>query len=36
MAMGAVAWKIMGTGGAILAGVVATKVIDAIWAQGRG
>jgi hypothetical protein len=33
MAMGAVAWKIMGTGGAILAGVVATKVIDAIWAR---
>ena len=33
MAMGKVAWKIMGTGGAILAGVVATKVIDAIWAR---
>ena len=36
MAMGAVAWKIMGTGGAILAGIIATKVIDAIWAQDRG
>ena len=36
MAMGAVAWKIMGTGGAILAGVVATKVIDAIWAKAEG
>lgn len=33
MAMGSVAWKIMGTGGAILAGVIATKVIDAIWAR---
>ncbi|HSO64474.1 MAG TPA: DUF4235 domain-containing protein [Ornithinibacter sp.] len=31
--MGSVAWKIMGTGGAILAGVIATKVIDAIWAR---
>ena len=29
----AVAWKIMGTGGAILAGIIATKVIDAIWAR---
>ena len=36
MAMGAVAWKIMGTGGAILAGVIATKVIDAIWAKAEG
>ena len=36
MAMGAVAWKIMGTGGAILAGVIATKVIDAIWAKTEG
>ena len=33
MAMGKVAWKIMGTGGAILAGIIATKVIDAIWAK---
>jgi hypothetical protein len=31
--MGSVAWKIMGTGGAILAGIIATKVIDAIWAR---
>ena len=31
--MGSVAWKIMGTGGAILAGLIATKVIDAIWAR---
>jgi hypothetical protein len=36
MAMGAVAWKIMGTGGAILAGVIATKVIDTIWAKAEG
>jgi hypothetical protein len=36
MAMGAVAWKIMGTGGAILAGVIATKVIDTIWARTEG
>ena len=36
MAMGAVAWKIMGTGGAILAGVIATKVIDAVWAKAEG
>ena len=33
MAMGKVAWKVMGTGGAILAGIIATKVIDAIWAR---
>ena len=33
MAMGAIAWKIMGTGGAILAGIIATKVIDAVWAK---
>ena len=33
MAMGKVAWKIMGTGGAIVAGIIATKVIDAIWAR---
>ncbi|HET7760981.1 MAG TPA: DUF4235 domain-containing protein [Phycicoccus sp.] len=31
--MGNVAWKIMGTGGAILAALVATKVVDAIWAR---
>ena len=33
MAMGPIAWKIMGTGGAVLAGILATKVIDAIWAR---
>ena len=33
MAMGKVAWKIMGTGGAIVAGIIATKAIDAIWAR---
>jgi hypothetical protein len=33
MAMGAVAWKIMGTGGAILAGVAAKKLVDAVWAR---
>ena len=31
--MGSVAWKIMGTGGAILAGIIATKLIDAVWAR---
>ena len=31
--MGSAAWKLMGTGGAILAGILATKVIDAIWAR---
>ena len=36
MAMGAVAWKIMGTGGALLAGFIATKVIDAVWAKAEG
>jgi len=35
MAMGSVAWKIMGTGGALLAGVIATKIIDAIWARAE-
>jgi hypothetical protein len=33
MAMGKVAWKVMGTGGAIVAGILATKVIDAVWAR---
>jgi hypothetical protein len=33
MAMGAIAWKVMGTGGAIVAGILATKVIDAAWAK---
>ena len=36
MAMGKVAWKVMGTGGAILAGIIATKVIDAVWARAGG
>lgn len=31
--MGNLGWKILGTGGAILAGIVATKVVDAIWAR---
>jgi hypothetical protein len=33
MAMGTVAWRIMGTGGAILAGVLAKKLVDAVWAR---
>ena len=36
MAMGPVAWKIMGTGGALLAGLIAKKVIDRIWATAEG
>jgi hypothetical protein len=36
MAMGAVTWKIMGTGGALLAGIVAKKVIDKVWAKAEG
>ena len=31
--MGPLAWKIMGTGGAVLAGVLATKVVDLIWSR---
>jgi Protein of unknown function (DUF4235) len=31
--MGTVVWKVMGVGGSILAGVVATKVVNAIWAK---
>ncbi len=31
--MGNATWKIMGTGGAILAGILATKVVDAIWSK---
>ena len=31
--MGPIAWKLLGTGGALLAGLIATKVIDAIWAR---
>jgi hypothetical protein len=33
MAMGPIAWKLLGTGGALLAGLIATKIIDAIWAR---
>ena len=33
MAMGKVAWKVIGTGGALLASLAATKVVDAIWAR---
>lgn len=33
MAMGAVAWKVMGTGGAILAGVLAKHLVDFVWAR---
>ena len=36
MAMGSVAWKIMGTGGALLTGVLAKKVVDGIWARAGG
>ena len=31
--MGPLAWKIMGTGGAVLAGALATKVVDLIWSR---
>lgn len=31
--MGTFAWKLLGTGGSILAGVIATKVVNAIWAK---
>ncbi|GAA4402830.1 hypothetical protein GCM10023153_32260 [Ornithinibacter aureus] len=31
--MGPLAWKIMGTGGAVLAGLLATKVVDLIWSR---
>jgi len=31
--MGTIAWKIIGTGGAVLAGVLATKVVNVIWAK---
>ena len=33
MAMGVVAWKVMGTGGAILAGFLAKQPVDAVWAR---
>ncbi|MBM6401834.1 DUF4235 domain-containing protein [Phycicoccus sonneratiae] len=31
--MGKLAWKILGTGGPIIAGIVATKLVDTIWAK---
>ncbi|HMM97110.1 DUF4235 domain-containing protein [Phycicoccus sp.] len=31
--MGKLAWKILGTGGPIVAGIVATKLVDAVWAK---
>ena len=31
--MGTIVWKVIGVGGSLLAGVVATKVVDAIWAR---
>lgn len=29
--MGAMAWRVMGTGSAILAGIVANKIVTTIW-----
>ena len=29
--MGNATWKIMGTGGAILAGILASKLVDVLW-----
>lgn len=31
--MGKLAWKILGTGGPILAGIVATKIVNMVWAK---
>lgn len=31
--MGNAAWKLLGTGGAILAGVLATKLVNLVWAK---
>ncbi|GIL35034.1 MULTISPECIES: DUF4235 domain-containing protein [Phycicoccus] len=31
--MGKLAWKILGTGGPILAGIVATKLVNIVWAK---
>ncbi|GGL37913.1 DUF4235 domain-containing protein [Phycicoccus endophyticus] len=31
--MGTIAWKILGTGGPILAGILATKVVNLVWAK---
>jgi hypothetical protein len=29
--MGAVTWRVLGTGSAVLAGIVATKVVETLW-----
>lgn len=34
--MGAIVWKVLGTGSAILAGVAARKVIMTAWEKGTG
>jgi hypothetical protein len=31
--MGNATWKLLGTGGAILAGVLATKLVNLVWAK---
>ena len=31
--MGNATWKLLGTGGAILAGVLATKLVNVVWAK---
>ncbi len=31
--MGPLAWKVLGTGSAILAGVLATKLVNAVWGK---
>lgn len=31
--MGKLAWKILGTGGPIIAGIVATKLVNMVWAR---
>ena len=31
--MGPLAWKVLGTGSAILAGVLATKLVNAVWGR---
>jgi len=31
--MGPLAWKLLGTGSAILAGVLATKLVNAVWGR---
>lgn len=34
--MGNAVWKLLGTGGAIVAGMVAAKVVDAVWDKAGG